>query len=55
MPADSAALKDYSGMSYVKIAERLHLPVTKPFESWQSDVSVHLVDRGRKLLREVSY
>lgn len=47
-----AALKD-DGMSYVEIAERLHLPVTRPYSSRQSDVTVNLVQRGRKLLREL--
>jgi len=47
-----AALKD-DGMSYVEIAERLHLPVTRPYNSQQSDVTVNLVQRGRKLLGEL--
>jgi hypothetical protein len=47
-----AAFKD-TGMSYVEIAERLHLPVTRPIFSRQSDVTVNLVRRGRKLLREL--
>jgi len=48
-----AAFKD-TGMSYVEIAEKLHLPVTRPFSSRQSDVTVHLVHRGSELLRELS-
>ena len=48
-----AAFKDI-GMSYVEIAEKLHLPVTRPFSSRQSDVTVHLVHRGSELLRELS-
>jgi len=47
-----AALKD-DGMSYVEIAERIHLPVTRPYSSRQSDVTVHLVQRGRKLFGEL--
>jgi hypothetical protein len=47
-----AALKD-SGMSYIEVAERFHLPVTRPECSQQSDVARHLVRRGRKLLREL--
>ena len=47
-----AALKD-DGMSYVEITERLHLPVTRPYSSRQSDVTVNLVQRGRKLLGEL--
>lgn len=39
------------GMSYVKIAEKLRLPVTRPFSSRQSDVTVHLVRRGMALLK----
>lgn len=49
-----AALKDYSKMSYVGIAEMFKLPIIRPFESKQSDVAVTLVNRGRKLLRELS-
>jgi hypothetical protein len=47
-----AALKD-SGMSYVEIAKRFGLPVTRRYSSYQSDVARHLVCRGRKLLREL--
>jgi hypothetical protein len=47
-----AALKD-RGMSYVKIAKQLGLPVTTSIFSDQSDVARHLVRRGRKLLREL--
>ncbi len=47
-----AAFKD-TGMSYIEIAERLHLPVTRPYSSRQSDVTVNLVQRGRKLLGEL--
>jgi hypothetical protein len=47
-----AALKD-RGMSYVEIAKRLGLPVTRRYSSYQSDVVRHLVRRGRKLLREL--
>lgn len=48
-----AALKD-AGMSCVEIAKRFHLPVTRRYSSDQSDVARHLVDRGRKLLRELN-
>jgi hypothetical protein len=48
-------LKDCNEMSYVQIAERFRLPVTRPFISRQSDTTVHLVDRGKKILRDNSY
>jgi hypothetical protein len=48
-----AALKDYSKISYVGIAEMFKLPISRPFESKQSDVAVNLVNRGRKLLKEL--
>jgi hypothetical protein len=47
-----ATLRD-SGMGYVEIAQRFHLPVTRPNFSDQSDVTRYLVRRGRKLLREL--
>jgi hypothetical protein len=47
-----AALKN-TRMSYVEIADKLHLPVTRPIFSRQSDVTVNLVRRGRKLLKEL--
>jgi hypothetical protein len=50
-----AVLKDLYEMSYVQIAERFRLDVTRPFSSRQSDTTVHLVDRGRKILRDNSY
>lgn len=50
-----AALKDFSKISYVQIANKLCLPINKPFESWQSDIATHLVNRGRQLLKELSY
>jgi len=48
-----ATLKD-SSMSYVEVAKRFHLPVTRRYSSDQSDVARHLVRRGRKLLRELN-
>jgi hypothetical protein len=42
------------GMSYIQIAEKLCLPVTRPFSSRQSDVTVHLVLRGTELLKGLS-
>jgi hypothetical protein len=48
-----AALKDRD-MSYVDIAKQFSLPVTTPIFSDQSDVARHLVDRGRKLIRELN-
>jgi hypothetical protein len=46
-----AALKT-KGLTYVEIAERFHLPVTRLYSNDQSDVARHLVDRGKKLINE---
>ncbi len=54
LAAQCFALKDGCNMTYVEIAERLNLRITKPWESRQSDVAVHLVGRGGKLLGELS-
>ena len=39
-------------LTYVEIAKRLGLPVTKPELSEQSDVVRHLISRGNKLINE---
>jgi hypothetical protein len=41
-------------MKNVQIPDRLKLRKTKPYNSWQSDVVVNLIRRGRKLLKEIS-
>jgi hypothetical protein len=46
-----ATLKD-KGMSYVEIAEKLHLRITTPYSSKQSDTTTYLVHKGRKLLKQ---
>jgi len=49
-----AVLKDKNGMTYVDIAKNLGLPISKPFESRQSDLARHLVKRGEKLIKILS-
>jgi hypothetical protein len=40
------------GLTYVAIAKKFNLPVTKPELSEQSDVARHLISRGYKLVNE---
>jgi hypothetical protein len=49
-----AVLRDNYDMKNVQIPDRLKLRKTKPYNSWQSDVVVNLIRRGRKLLKEIS-
>jgi hypothetical protein len=49
-----AALKDESNLTYVEIAAKLRLPITKPYASRQSDLTRHLVARGRELILEAN-
>jgi hypothetical protein len=48
-----AVLCDRDAMTYVKIAERFGLPVTKPIFSSQSNHVIHLIRRGRKLINDL--
>lgn len=48
-----AVEKDKREMTYIEIAKRFDLPRTKPWESWQSDVARHLVNRGRRLIQSL--
>lgn len=43
-----------SGLSYVEIATKLELPITRPWSSNQSDVALYLTTRGNRLLNELS-
>lgn len=46
-------LKD-SGKTYVEIGKKFGLKVKRPFESRQCDKARHLVNRGRRLVSELS-
>jgi len=48
-----ATLKDVCGMTYVEIAEKLGLAITKPYASRQSDTSRQLVSRGKRLVESL--
>ena len=50
-----AAFKDL-GKTYLEVARQYGLPIQERhhyYESAQSDLAIHLVGRGRKLLREI--
>lgn len=47
-----ATLQDRYGVWYVKIAERFDLPIRQYYFTAQSDPVIHLIRRGRKLIRE---
>ena len=51
MAVKCAVLKK-SGSTDVEIARQLGLPVTKPYDTQQSDTARHLVNRGDKLINE---
>jgi hypothetical protein len=48
-----AVMRDEYRMKYVEIAQRFDLPRTKPYDSWQSDVTRQLIYRGRRLLQNL--
>ncbi|MBA7631414.1 hypothetical protein ES703_38945 [subsurface metagenome] len=45
-----ATLKDDCRKTYVEIARQCGLSVTRPYDSWQSDETRHLVNRGREVI-----
>lgn len=49
-----AVLNEKHDMTHVEIAIKFGLPITKPYDSRQSDIVRHLVDRGRKLITETT-